>query len=166
MVEYDILGGRINKRKTVGSGLRHRALANSKGRCQKCGKDIIGKGLKPRYHHKKPVSQGGTNTERNIAVLCNDCHDKVHTYETRVKRDMLGFATKKKVLVSKRIRKSPTKKKTSKPKRKQSDSILGDFDVFGSPRRKTRSSRNDILSPFGGTTIRKRKKKKDTGFWV
>ncbi len=29
-------------------------------------------------HHKRPHVEGGENTEDNLVVLCNVCHDEVH----------------------------------------------------------------------------------------
>lgn len=43
------------------------------GRCLLCNEHQIDE-----YHHIKPRSQRGSNTPKNIAGLCTDCHDKVH----------------------------------------------------------------------------------------
>lgn len=32
-------------------------------------------------HHKKPVSQGGTNDFENLMSLCKSCHTKIHCNE-------------------------------------------------------------------------------------
>ena len=32
-------------------------------------------------HHKKPVSQGGTNDFENLMSLCQSCHTKIHLNE-------------------------------------------------------------------------------------
>ena len=32
----------------------------------------------PLVHHKKPISDGGTNEESNLMSLCNSCHEKIH----------------------------------------------------------------------------------------
>ena len=29
-------------------------------------------------HHKKPLSEGGTNDEENLMSLCVSCHEKIH----------------------------------------------------------------------------------------
>jgi 5-methylcytosine-specific restriction endonuclease McrA len=42
--------------------------------CDKCEEHRVDLQI----HHKIPVSQGGTNTEENLQVLCNYCHDKAH----------------------------------------------------------------------------------------
>lgn len=43
------------------------------GKCLICNNDI------EHYHHIVPRSQGGSNTLKNIAGLCECCHGKVHT---------------------------------------------------------------------------------------
>lgn len=43
------------------------------GKCLICGCDHIDE-----YHHIKPRKDGGTDTVKNIAGLCDDCHKKVH----------------------------------------------------------------------------------------
>lgn len=43
------------------------------GKCLMCGKSI------EHFHHIVPRSQGGSNTLKNIAGLCECCHGKVHT---------------------------------------------------------------------------------------
>lgn len=50
------------------------------GKCLLCGKPIT------QYHHIIPKSKGGSNTLKNIAGLCDDCHAKVHTDETTSKK--------------------------------------------------------------------------------
>ena len=50
--------------------------AEQKGRCLLCGKPHI-----DAYHHIVPVHKGGSDNPKNIAGLCNDCHngkDGVH----------------------------------------------------------------------------------------
>ena len=50
------------------------ALQN--GKCLLCGKPKI-----DHYHHVVPRHEHGSDTIANIAGLCNDCHDLVHTDE-------------------------------------------------------------------------------------
>jgi hypothetical protein len=47
------------------------------GRCQLCGKKIV-KGEKAHLHHIKHRSETGTNRPSNMALLHEDCHDKLH----------------------------------------------------------------------------------------
>jgi hypothetical protein len=47
------------------------------GKCQLCGKEIV-KGEKTHLHHIKPRSEAGTNRPSNMALLHEDCHDKLH----------------------------------------------------------------------------------------
>lgn len=38
-------------------------------------------------HHRKPLSEGGTNDESNLQSLCVSCHERIHqrikTFESR-----------------------------------------------------------------------------------
>jgi len=45
--------------------------------CESCGKKF--KDYKePEYHHRKKHSEGGKSELENIAVLCSECHKKIH----------------------------------------------------------------------------------------
>jgi len=46
-----------------------------KERCEVCG---ISDPVVLRLHHKVPICRGGTNEPSNLAVLCCNCHAKVH----------------------------------------------------------------------------------------
>ena len=107
------------RRPSTPQGIKTKVLQRSKGRCERCHKDVIGRGLKPRYHHKDGTPSH--NVASNVVLLCNDCHDKVHEYRTVTKRDMLGFPYKKRVLVAKRIRKPGRKKKKRKTRKKSEE---------------------------------------------
>lgn len=50
------------------------------GKCLLCGKPIN------QYHHIIPQSKGGSNTLKNLAGLCKECHVAVHTDEKTSKR--------------------------------------------------------------------------------
>lgn len=50
------------------------------GKCLLCGKPIN------QYHHIIPQSKGGSNTLKNLAGLCKECHDAVHTDEKTSKK--------------------------------------------------------------------------------
>lgn len=45
------------------------------GRCEICGleDDLLLEG-----HHIIPVSEGGLNNQRNVCILCPNCHTSVH----------------------------------------------------------------------------------------
>ena len=103
------------KRPTTPQSIKTQVLQRSRGRCERCHKDVIGRGLKPRYHHKD--GNPSHNTISNVILLCNDCHDKVHEYRTVTERDMLGFAYKRRVMVAKRIKKLRKKNKTRRRKK-------------------------------------------------
>jgi hypothetical protein len=103
------------RRPPIPQGIKTEVQQRSRGRCERCHKDVIGRGLKPRYHHKD--GDPFHNTVRNVVLLCNDCHDKVHVFRTVTKRDILGFPIKRRAMVTKRIRK-PGRKKKKKRKKK------------------------------------------------
>ena len=43
-------------------------------RCKNCGTS----GVELHVHHIVPLSKGGTNSDGNLATLCNECHKKIH----------------------------------------------------------------------------------------
>ena len=47
--------------------------------CKLCGKATC-----LTVHHIKPRSEGGSNDERNLETLCEDCHNKVEEGESTV----------------------------------------------------------------------------------
>ena len=51
-------------------------LAREEGKCQFCGDAADGNGW--HVHHKKQVSNGGTNRMENKALLHKKCHKKIH----------------------------------------------------------------------------------------
>lgn len=60
-------------------------IAREHGKCQLCGKEYNGKW---NLHHIIPRSKGGTDISDNIALLHEDCHQKLH-------KDNLGKKLKK-----------------------------------------------------------------------
>jgi hypothetical protein len=59
---------------------REEALARAGHRCTWCGarEDL-------HVHHKKPVSEGGTDAQSNLTVLCASCHRLAHKRQQRIK---------------------------------------------------------------------------------
>lgn len=112
-----VFGMGRRRRPSIPQGIKTKVLQRSRGRCERCHKDVIGRGLKPKYHHKD--GNPSHNTASNVVLLCNDCHDKVHEYRTVTERDMFGFPRKRRVLVAKRIRKPGRKKKKRKTRKKR-----------------------------------------------
>ncbi len=131
--------GRV--RKPVGSGIKSQVLARSRGRCERCGKNVIGLGLKPRYHHKD--GNPSHNTPSNIILLCNDCHDKVHVYRGKTTYHPLYGKTTKRVLIAKRIKKRGRKKKV---------------------KRRRKSSYETYINPITGQKERRKKESFGWGF--
>lgn len=56
--------------------IRSYLMAREEGNCQLCGKDI--KNKSSHIHHIVPRSRGGTNRPKNLAILHEDCHEKLH----------------------------------------------------------------------------------------
>jgi hypothetical protein len=51
-------------------------------RCWRCGK-VVGDEIEPgatERHHIIPKSEGGPNTDDNLALLCANCHEVIHKY--------------------------------------------------------------------------------------
>jgi 5-methylcytosine-specific restriction endonuclease McrA len=67
-------GGNDRRRKPVGSGKKTAVLVRSKGRCQRCRRDLDG--LKPHIHHRN--GNPSDNRASNLIVLCPNCHSKEH----------------------------------------------------------------------------------------
>ncbi len=54
--------------------LRLKIMDRDGNKCTSCGSSegpLI-------VHHKRPLSMGGTNDERNLYTLCNRCHSTAH----------------------------------------------------------------------------------------
>jgi len=108
------------KRKPISPSKQKQLLIRAKGKCENCGKILVG--LKPFIHHRdgNPLN----NKESNLMVLCPDCHysDDLHVFKTVVKRDIFGIPYKERKMVIKRKRgENETKmKKSGKTKSGQS----------------------------------------------
>ena len=111
------------KRPPIPQGIKTNVLLRSRGRCERCHKDVVGRRLKPRYHHKD--GNPFHNTESNVVLLCNDCHDKVHEYRTVTETDMFGVPHKRRALIAKRIRKPGIRKKVTRKKEYYIEPITG-----------------------------------------
>jgi len=57
--------------------MRSYLMAREHGKCQLCGKEFS-KGNETHIHHKKARSDGGTDSEKNLALLHKKCHNKLH----------------------------------------------------------------------------------------
>ena len=62
------LVGRIRDRK------RHELWLGSGGKCQTCERAVFGKG-EIHLDHIVPLSQGGTDDDNNLQILCVSCHE-------------------------------------------------------------------------------------------
>ncbi len=73
-------GGKVEARpapsRTIASDVKMYVWKRDGGRCVECGSQE-----KLEYDHIIPVSKGGSNTERNVQLLCEHCnrtkHDKI-----------------------------------------------------------------------------------------
>lgn len=63
------LVGRIRDRK------RHELWLESGGKCQSCERAVFGKG-EIHLDHIVPLSQGGTDDDDNLQILCVPCHEE------------------------------------------------------------------------------------------
>jgi len=131
-----ITGRSLRKvRKPVGSGLKSQVLARSRGRCERCGKNVVSLGLKPRYHHKD--GNPSHNTPSNVVLLCNDCHDKVHVYRTKTSYSPIYGKSSKKVLIAKRIKKKGRKKKSTRKRSSNYETVINPITGMKERRKKT-----------------------------
>lgn len=55
--------------------LREYVYDRDDGRCQACGKSVD---RSAPVHHIVPLGCGGTNTRRNLILLCEEHHGKIH----------------------------------------------------------------------------------------
>lgn len=138
------------RRLGVPQGIKTKVLQRSRGKCERCHKDVVGRGLKPRYHHKD--GNPSHNTVSNVVLLCNDCHDKVHEYRTVTERDMFGFPRKRRVMIAKKIRKPGRKKKKRRIARRKR--------YYIEPVTGRRIPEGYYVEPITGRLIKKKRRKK------
>jgi len=112
--EINVFGSNKKKRTPVGASKKVDLVIRQKAKCYWCRKPIRA-GVKPHVHHKN--GNPSDNRDKNLIVLCPDCHSKAHVYKERTKIDWLGFKYKKKVLVAKPIRQR--KKKVVRHRKKK-----------------------------------------------
>jgi 5-methylcytosine-specific restriction endonuclease McrA len=58
-----------NRREVISSEVRREVWRRDEGKCVKCGSRE-----KLEYDHIIPVAKGGSNTARNIELLCESCN--------------------------------------------------------------------------------------------
>jgi len=59
---------------------RKETLRRDQYRCQHCDRREGKHGTDLHVHHIRPLKEGGTNSLDNLAVLCNDCHNRLHSW--------------------------------------------------------------------------------------
>lgn len=50
-------------------------------KCSQCGSTH-----RLHVHHIRPLSRGGTTSDANMITLCEECHDKKHKHNVKVRR--------------------------------------------------------------------------------
>lgn len=69
---------------------RHRILETARYTCRNCGRSPNQTSFGLQIHHSVvPVPAGGGNHDKNLVVLCVDCHAGVHATDTRAVQDEL-----------------------------------------------------------------------------
>lgn len=68
-----------NKRKSIPISIKREVVKRQHYKCAKCKKE-----LPARYHihHKKRVSDGGSNKPSNLIAICANCHSNIHHKES------------------------------------------------------------------------------------
>ena len=67
---FDVNNAEISReRKTIPAEVRREVWRRDKGQCSKCGSR-----QNLEYDHIVPISKGGSNTTRNIELLCQECN--------------------------------------------------------------------------------------------
>jgi hypothetical protein len=78
LMEPEISGKEYQQGDLYGhNNLKAFLFSREHGKCQLCDKEIV-KGEKAHMHHIIPRSETGTDRPSNIALLHEDCHDKLH----------------------------------------------------------------------------------------
>lgn len=69
----------ILEEKAIGwkKGLVQKLLMKARGRCQSCNCSLVSGETNYERHHIKPVSLAGSFTEKNLVVLCRECHKDI-----------------------------------------------------------------------------------------
>lgn len=68
-LELEIENEANQARRVISSEVRREVWRRDEGKCVKCGSR-----LNLEYDHIIPFSEGGSNTARNIELLCQDCN--------------------------------------------------------------------------------------------
>jgi 5-methylcytosine-specific restriction endonuclease McrA len=118
----NLIYGDDRRRRTVTPGEKNYYLRMARGKCEYCGKDIIGKGIVPEIHHIVPVASRGSDMGHNLIVLCPDCHSRVESISKEALRGKIAYRLPKKATAEK-VKDKATRKKTStaKPLSKKSN---------------------------------------------
>lgn len=85
-----------NKRQPVSRSQQNIVLDRQNGRCAECGDKL--KAVSTKFHHRKPVCEGGKSTTSNLVALCSGCHDRIHAKERAKIADKKKAGEKKDVI--------------------------------------------------------------------
>ena len=75
---FDLFGAGSERRRSLTPGDKAYLLRVSRGKCEYCGEDIIGRGLTQHIHHIVEFRSRGSDRYHNLIVLCPNCHSLVH----------------------------------------------------------------------------------------
>ena len=75
---FNLFGTGSERRRSLTPGDKAYLLRVSRGKCEYCGEDIIGKGLTQHIHHIVEFRSRGSDRYHNLIVLCPNCHSRVH----------------------------------------------------------------------------------------
>jgi len=127
-VSFNILGHEP-KRKAVRTSDRKHLLDYQKGKCWKCKKSFKRMNVRTYIHHKNLNPKD--NRISNLALVCPNCHDKIHQKEKKVRKKVTGPLGFSEYRVVKTKTKKPKKKskKTTRKKRKTRASGLLDLRI-------------------------------------
>ncbi len=64
----------------ISGKLRAAVLHDAKGRCQMCGKTIVGDGIRLQIDHKIPQNWGGMTVFTNLWAVCQSCNNGKRDY--------------------------------------------------------------------------------------
>ncbi len=70
--------GTATRTRSVTPGDKAYLIRVSRGKCEYCDEDIIGKRLTANIHHIVEFSSRGSDRYHNLIVLCPNCHSLVH----------------------------------------------------------------------------------------
>lgn len=122
--------GAATRTRSLTPGDKSYLVRVSRGKCEYCGQDIIGKGITPNIHHIVEFASRGSDSYHNLIVLCPNCHSMVAQIPREKLRAKIEYrlpkkasaantakgavVTKKTALKKTTVQKTPLKKTTAR----------------------------------------------------